>query len=134
MVQLMKAIGMKQVAYTKQDVHNLFSLICLYDPTLCEAPVKISDRNITVDNLSRMSVIVGHFPGGASFKDLDHFGQLMRTGKFCKFDYGRKKNHEIYGNHEPPAYNLSNIDFPVHLFAGEYDKLANVKDVNRLYS
>lgn len=40
---------------------------------------------------------------------------------------------EVYGNKVPPVYNLSKIDFPVHLFVGEYDRLADVQDAERLF-
>ena len=52
---------------------------------------------------------------------------------FAKFDYGHKKNIIKYGTPEPPVYKIENIDFPVHLFVGKYDKLADVVDAQKLY-
>ena len=40
---------------------------------------------------------------------------------------------QIYGTKQAPIYNLTKIDFPVHLFVGEYDRLADVKDADRLF-
>lgn len=42
-------------------------------------------------------------------------------GKFEQFDYGRKKNMEIYGTYDPPAYDLSKFRIPVYLIRGEND-------------
>jgi len=39
-----------------------------------------------------MPVIMGHFPAGSSLKNMDHFEQIIRKGKFGKYDYGAKKN------------------------------------------
>lgn len=36
--------------------------------------------------------------------------QAIRNKKFCKYDYGVKKNVEIYGQEEPPSYDLGSID------------------------
>ena len=31
---------------------------------------------------------MARFPCGSSVKNFDHFRQLMKSDKFCKFDYG----------------------------------------------
>ena len=33
---------------------------------------------------------------------------------------------KVYGQKKPPLYDLSKITFPVHLYVGKYDKLADV--------
>ena len=92
-IESMKGLGMEQLGYTQQSIHNFLSLSCMYDPSLCDLSlIEISEKNNTVNNLPRMSVIMGHFPGGAGVKNFEHFAQNMKTGKFCKFDYGSKKN------------------------------------------
>lgn len=64
---------------------------------------------------------------------MDHFDQIIRKGKFAKYDFGAKINQIKYGSKQPPVYDLSKIQETVHLFVGEYDKLADVKDADRLY-
>lgn len=64
---------------------------------------------------------------------MDHFNQIISKGKFAKYDFGAKINQIIYGTKQPPVYDLSKIQETVHLFVGEYDKLADVKDADRLY-
>lgn len=61
---------------------------------------------------------MGHFPSGSSVKNMDHFDQIIKSGKFRKYDYGATKNQQIYGTKEPPVYNLTRIDVPTHLFVG----------------
>ncbi len=39
----------------------------------------------------------------------------------------------VYGQKSPPVYNLSQISFPVHLYVGKYDKIADVEDATRLF-
>lgn len=38
-----------------------------------------------------------------------------------------------YGTAESPLYDLKNIDFPVHLFVGNYDRLADINDSQKLF-
>lgn len=40
------------------------------------------------------------------------------TGEFKDYDHGTKLNQIIYGSPEPPKWDLSKINVPVHLFAG----------------
>ena len=44
--------------------------------------------------------------------------QAVRSGRFCKFDYGKTQNKEIYGSEEPPDYDLSKLRVPTALFLG----------------
>ena len=41
---------------------------------------------------------------------------------------------KIYGQKKPPLYDLSKITFPVHLYVGKYDKLADVQDATQLFN
>lgn len=44
-----------------------------------ELPQYVSDESI--------ESIAGHYPSGGSFKQLDHFRQIMLTGEFKMYDY-----------------------------------------------
>ena len=110
------------------------SVICKYQNKFCGSLLyDISDKNNSVNNLIRMPVIAGHYPAGTSLKNFRHFEQYFHSGKFRKFDYGQAENLKKYGTSEPPVYDISNIDFSVHLFVGKYDRLANLKDAQRLF-
>lgn len=78
-----------------------------------------------------MQLFLGHLPAGCSVDQLYHFGQLIKTGRFQKynpeyFDYSR--NSSI----SPPDYNLSNVKTPVALYYSDQDWLAVDADIQRL--
>ena len=76
----------------------------------------------------------GHFPNGASWKTITHYGQcIVSDGKFQEFDYGARKNMELYGQRKAPKVNLESIEeIPVALFVGNRDGLATLKDCHFL--
>jgi hypothetical protein len=58
--------------------------------------------------------------------------QSIRNGTFAKFDYG-KKNAEVYGQDQPPLYDLGSIHGArIAVFYGGEDKLTCKEDVERL--
>lgn len=67
----------------------------------------------------------------ASFKQLKHFGQFVKTGRFQHYDY-QEDNQKIYGSAEPPEYNLNKTTFPIALFYGKSDAIINYRDVEEL--
>lgn len=77
-------------------------------------------------------IYLGHVPAGASTKQFLHYAQLFNSNKFRQFDYGRKKNKEIYGTPEPPDYDLSKITIPTFLYKSQNDKFSAVEDVEYL--
>ncbi|CAH2042726.1 unnamed protein product, partial [Iphiclides podalirius] len=84
-------------------------------------------------NVTNLPVIYGHMPSGASSKQFAHYGQGMLSGDFRQFDYGERRNIELYGSKVPPAYKLRNVKTPVSLFYCQADWLADPRDVDRLY-
>ncbi|XP_063989587.1 lipase 3-like [Diachasmimorpha longicaudata] len=83
---------------------------------------------------SMMPVVFGHFPAGASAKQILHYCQTIRSGLFRKFDYGEKINTKLYETPEPPLYDLSKVTFPVSLFYSDNDFLNHSSDVESLAS
>lgn len=77
-------------------------------------------------------VITGHTPAGASTKNLVHYAQLIRSGRFRQYDHGTIGNMNRYRSINPPAYNLQNIRAQVALHYSMNDWLAHVDDVFRL--
>jgi pimeloyl-ACP methyl ester carboxylesterase len=85
------------------------------------------------NNQKRISVYLSHMPGGSSLKAVSHFVQLYRSKTFQFWDYGKKKNLEIYNSPTPKHYDLSIIkDFPIALFSGKLDRLSTPVDVKWL--
>lgn len=68
-----------------------------------------------------------------SNKDALHNLQTMHFDQTRKYDYGPKKNLEVYNSTEPPKYKFENM--PTHnlvLFSGLNDYLADPIDVQKL--
>lgn len=79
-----------------------------------------------------LPLIFGHFPAGASAKQIIHYSQLILCETFRKFDYGLSKNLLVYGSTQPPKYNLERVKVPVYIFYSENDFLTHPVDVQRL--
>lgn len=56
----------------------------------------------------------------------------MEVLKFRQYDWGTKKNNELYGQDLPPDYDLSKIVAPTHLYSSTNDALCGPEDVNTL--
>jgi lysosomal acid lipase/cholesteryl ester hydrolase len=70
-------------------------------------------------------LLFSYFPTGTSIYEFEQYVQIAQSKNFQKFDYGKEKNVEIYGQSEPPTYNLSKIKLPVRLLYGEEDSLTS---------
>ncbi|XP_047477840.1 lipase 3-like [Penaeus chinensis] len=80
-------------------------------------------------NRDLLPTIAAHTPAGTSVHSVTHFGQLMTSDGFYKFDHGPRGNLLRYGQRQPPLYDLSRVRIPVAIFAGENDYLADPQDV-----
>jgi pimeloyl-ACP methyl ester carboxylesterase len=110
-------------------------LLCLDDPSVCEGVIElICGKHQAAFNLSRMEVMVAHEPGGTSVKNMIHWGQLISSGRFQKFDYGVVGNLEMYNQTTAPLYDISQIDpkLPIALIYGLEDELADPVDVEAI--
>jgi len=86
-------------------------------------------------NRTRIPVYVGHNPAGTSVQNVVHFGQMVQSNLFNKYDYGTKEENERhYGTPTPPIYDLSKMITPTVLFWGANDWLADPTDVGMLRS
>ncbi|KYN32149.1 Lipase 3, partial [Trachymyrmex septentrionalis] len=81
---------------------------------------------------SMLPLIFGHSPAGASVKQFLHFGQLISSGSFHKFDHGIKTNLSLYGSTQPPKYTLERIKVPVAIFYSENDFINHHINVPKL--
>ncbi|KDR18742.1 hypothetical protein L798_07396, partial [Zootermopsis nevadensis] len=84
-------------------------------------------------NASDIPTILGHTPAGTSTKTFLHFAQLVKSGRFCQFDYGPDGNSRLYGDVKPPAYKLDNLKAPISLHYSDHDSLASHTDVLLLH-
>jgi len=134
LIQLYEAAGIHEACppnFFQSEIGHLF----------CKAEVKICGDLIDVffgadpeyDNYAKVNVLLQHFPSGTSVTNLKHWRQLVKGGRFNKFDYGSTAaNLQHYGQPYPPDFNLTNINVPMHLFFGEHDSLVDAKDAQIL--
>jgi len=83
-------------------------------------------------NQTRLPVYLSHSPGGTSTRTMIHLGQMVKSGKFQAFDYGRKENKEHYHQDKPVEYDLNAVGTPIVIYSGGQDWLADPKDVSGL--
>jgi lysosomal acid lipase/cholesteryl ester hydrolase len=102
---------------------------------ICENSVfVISGFDKAQFNETLMPVIFGHTPAGTSTKTVVHYAQeIDNHGKFQKYDYGKERNMEKYGQDYPPVYNVTGITTPIALFYTTNDWLAGPSDVAVLF-
>ena len=92
------------------------------------------DQHVYLGNLPMMA---RNDVGGASSKDLVHWEQLARSGKFQEYDYGVEANLEKYGSIDPPAYNIQSFaerlsDVELMFVIGAHDALVAPNDFAQL--
>ncbi|XP_072931538.1 lipase 3-like [Epargyreus clarus] len=81
----------------------------------------------------RVPVIFNHNPSESSLKQLQHYGQLVVSGGFKRYNYGYFLNLEKYGSPTPPSYPVEKITVPIAIFYSPGDWFANPIDVQTLY-
>ncbi|XP_075527149.1 gastric triacylglycerol lipase-like [Dermacentor variabilis] len=102
--------------------------------SFCETMWNIFFGPSVMVNKSRFHVYLRQVPAGTSWKNLLHFAQLVKTGRFCKYDYGAAKNKRLYGQTVPPCYPLEDIRTPVAIFWGHGDTLSRPQDIDLIRS
>ncbi|XP_026754692.2 lipase 3-like [Galleria mellonella] len=85
-------------------------------------------------NATALPVIFGHMPAGIATKQLVHYAQIINTGTFRRFDYGKLENLATYGLLSPPDYPVEKITAPMVIFYGLNDWLGPIEDVEKLIS
>lgn len=75
----------------------------------------------------KVPLMLSHVPAGFSLKTATHFIQIMESTKFRQYDYGTNMNYKIYGDKNPPIYNLSKVSCPISLHYSTGDLLTDDK-------
>ncbi|XP_044735400.1 lipase 3-like [Chrysoperla carnea] len=83
-------------------------------------------------NQTILPAILSNVPAGASVRQLFHYAQGVKSGKFQQYDFNFIKNYKKYKQFSPPEYNLSRITAPISLIYSENDLLTAPKDVKIL--
>ncbi|KAL7731679.1 hypothetical protein ACLKA6_000968 [Drosophila palustris] len=85
-------------------------------------------------NLTAMQQMIETHPAGASSNQGIHYLQLWASHFFRKYDWGVKRNQELYGQSSPPDYDLSLINAKTHSYSSQNDALCGPEDVDTLVS
>jgi pimeloyl-ACP methyl ester carboxylesterase len=102
-------------------------------PKSFETFLKAFDLNPDVEENRRTKSISGHLPSGAGYRNFLHYGQLMNSLTFKRYDYGNQENYQHYGQLTPPDFPLHlSSKIPVALLAGDGDMMADPEDVEWL--
>ncbi|XP_049703570.2 lipase 3 [Helicoverpa armigera] len=120
---------------TGTDFFNKISgIVCSIMPVNCDNVLYSLSGYETKINETFLSVILGHSPTGSSIRQFSHYGQLVHSERFCRYDYDVVENLRRYESLTPPDYDLSKVTVPVILFYSCKDWLSDPKDVDILKS
>jgi pimeloyl-ACP methyl ester carboxylesterase len=73
--------------------------------------------------------------GGCNILALRHFSQLAADGYSRAFDYGSRRNEELYGSARPPSYlDPAHFDLPITFLSGELNQTWLPSSTQRTYN
>ena len=87
-----------------------------------------------INDTNSLNKLINHVPSGTSMKGTIHYQQNSTSDNFRRFNYGRRRNQQIYGSNEPPEYNIQDITVPTVIMYGLKDKLVNEDDIGFIHS
>ncbi|XP_065074204.1 lipase 1-like [Ochlerotatus camptorhynchus] len=132
-----KSVGINEFLPHLEQQYYLFRWLC---PTpgqnFCRAVVHdVAGPNPTQLNAKMLRIFLGHFPAGASTKQVRHYAQIINDGIFRQFDYNDiRQNREAYGTRIVPRYNLSQVTVQVRTYFGYNDNTVVYQNVLQLES
>lgn len=117
-------------------INRLVETICTNNPVFqqfCENLIERLFRESSPNmNITMMETLIETHPAGSSSNQLLHYVQLTESKKFRQYDWGEKRNLKIYGQTDPPEYQLDRITAPTYFYTGPNDSLCDRKDVDKL--
>ena len=75
-------------------------------------------------NTTLLEAITHHTPAGASVNTVAQYGQMINSANLRAFNFGKKKNKEVYGTPDPPVYDVKKATAPIVAYWGDNDWLA----------
>jgi lysosomal acid lipase/cholesteryl ester hydrolase len=89
-------------------VSSFGELICGTVPAICKFGISFfTDSDPSVDSTARLAVFSGHFPSGTSLRCFAHYGQMVNSGNFQRYDFGEYENKKKYGQKTPPMIDMT---------------------------
>jgi lysosomal acid lipase/cholesteryl ester hydrolase len=129
------ALGARDFADTPEQVRDLFPNICDAAPAGCGDLLALGFGHSHHIERADYETFVTDWPSGTSTQNLLHYVQMIKHGRFAKYDHGREGNLRVYGQAAAPEYDLAKFaqrKVPTLLVSGTEDTLADVADVERL--
>ena len=132
---------LKSIQITLVDVLHIYNIVapvplasegidavCKVLPDVCKF---LADAliNQEVMNVDRFPMAATNLPSGQSWRTFAYYAQMIVSGNYALYDYGKKKNNEIYGQDEPKLVPIEDYSIPTALMSGDLDVLAVPIDV-----
>lgn len=116
----------------KSFLTNICTMSIGYDICVMLGTFPLTGFNMKELEPSFLPVLMGHFPGGTSRKNLNHFAQIGQSKSFADYDYGPSKNVAVYGTREPPVFPLNKVTMKVVIFTAKNDRISTMEDLRLL--
>jgi len=126
---LFKFFNIKEFYPSMKWSQKIMAFLCKLTPNMCKFGISIFNGPSHQINATRIPVYMSHTPAGTSSKNMLHYIQMMNSGLFRKYDYGKLGNNERYQRDTPPEYDLYKVKVPTVVFYGSMDVIAPPKDV-----
>ncbi|GAQ87253.1 Triacylglycerol lipase [Klebsormidium nitens] len=115
-------------------VERMAGQACAHEGVRCNSILaSVTGPNCCI-SMDRLAFFFQYEFQSTSVKNLAHLAQMIRTGRFAKYDYGWVGNLRRYFRLSPPAYDLRRIpsSLPMLIAYGGMDALSDPLDVHRL--
>uniref|UniRef100_A0AAG5CPA0 Partial AB-hydrolase lipase domain-containing protein n=1 Tax=Anopheles atroparvus TaxID=41427 RepID=A0AAG5CPA0_ANOAO len=139
LVDALGAAGRHEILPNNRYFAPLSQLACAdANVTLCrELIYDVAGRNPPQVDDKLLRIFLGHFPAGASLRQLHHFSQIIRTARFAQYsseplDARGKRKFARQRPSLPPLYNLTRALVPVVVYYGLNDHVVNYRDALQL--
>ncbi|XP_069680597.1 lipase member K-like [Periplaneta americana] len=136
--KLLNLIGLNHIKPFPHALSKIGPILCFEMPVISYICQKFLTSVTEVDlqgiNQTLIPVYLNNANAGAPMKQMLHYVQLYKSGRFCQYDYGKSENLKRYNSTQPPSYNISKTEVPVAIFYAEADTTADVTDVMKLYN
>lgn len=132
----LEVIGFRELVAKDRIAHFLVEILCQKAPEeVCGTGFALSTGYKPGTIRPRvLRIAFGHLLNGLSVKNLAHWGQIVSSKRFQRYDEGPKGNLKRYGAQSPPEYNVSLITAPVVLIGGKSDGISPLEDLEILSS
>jgi lysosomal acid lipase/cholesteryl ester hydrolase len=128
---ILELLGDKSFGFEPRLIQRLLPAFCRVDPRLCKDVISLTTGYNCCINSTQIPFYLTLEPSETSVKNMVHYTQLIRSGAFARYDYGKHGNEAAYGQPTPPPYDIGAIPptIPIQMHWGGRDDLGDTKDV-----